>query len=102
MKHQLEDYQIIENCIPIYCDNTAAICLSKNPILYSRAKHVEIKHHFIRDYVQKGVLDIQFIDTDHQWADIFTKPFDSDSVRKRKRLKLILVTPSPLFATVTF
>jgi len=74
MKHQLEDYQITENCIPIYCDNTAAICLSKNPILHLRAKHIEIKHHFIRDYVQKGVLDIQFIDTDHQWADIFTKP----------------------------
>jgi len=74
MKHQLEDYQITENCIPIYCDNTAAICLSKNPILHSRAKHIEIKHHFIRDYVQKGVLDIQFIDTDHQWADIFNKP----------------------------
>ena len=50
------------------------ICLSKNPILHSRAKHIEIKHHFIRDYVQKGVLDIQFIDINHQWADIFTKP----------------------------
>jgi len=74
MKHQLEDYQITENCIPIYCDNTAAIFLSKNPILHSRAKHIEIKHHSIRDYVQKRVLDIQFIDTDHQWADIFTKP----------------------------
>jgi len=74
MKHQLEDYQITESCIPIYCDNTTVICLSKNSILHSRAKHIEIKHHFIRDYVQKGVLDIQFIDTDHQWADIFTKP----------------------------
>jgi len=74
MKHQLEDYQITENCIPIDCDNTAAICLSKNAILHSRAKHIEIKHHFIRDYVQKGVLNIQFIDIDHQWADIFTKP----------------------------
>ena len=62
MKHQLEDYQITENCIPIYCDNTAAICLSKNPILHSRAKHIEIKHHFIKDYVQKGILDIQFVD----------------------------------------
>jgi len=74
MKHQLEDYQITENCIPIYYDNTTVICLSKNPIIHSRAKHIEIKHHFIRDYVQKGVLDIQFIDTYHQWADIFTKP----------------------------
>jgi len=48
--------------------------LSKNPILHSRAKHIEIKHHFIIDYVQKGTLDIQFIDIDYQWADIFTKP----------------------------
>ena len=64
MKHQFEDYQITENCISIYCDNTADICLSKNHILHSRAKHIEIKHHFIKDYVQKGVLDIQFNDTD--------------------------------------
>ena len=74
MKYQLADNQITKNYIPIYCDNTAAICLSKNPILHSRAKHIEIKHHFIRDYVQKGVLDIQFIDTDHQCPNIFTKP----------------------------
>jgi len=63
---QLQETSMLNhNCIPIYCDNTAAICLSKNPILHSRAKHIEIKHHFIRDYVKKGVLDIQFIDTDH-------------------------------------
>jgi len=66
MKHQLEDYQINDNSIPIYCDNTAAICLSKNSILHSRVKHIEIKHHFIRDYVQKEILDIQFINTEHQ------------------------------------
>jgi len=74
MKHQLEDYQINANSILIYCHNTVVICLSKNPILHSRAKHIEIKHHLIRDYVQKGILDIQFIDIEHQWADIFTKP----------------------------
>ncbi|KAK2403016.1 hypothetical protein QL285_052490 [Trifolium repens] len=74
MKYQLEDYNITESSIPLYCDNTAAIHLSKNPILHSRARHIEIKHHFIRDHVQKGTIDIQFIDTDHQWADIFTKP----------------------------
>jgi len=45
-----------------------------NPILHSRAKYIEIKHLFIRDYVQKGTLDIQLIDIEHQWADIFTKP----------------------------
>jgi len=73
-KDQLEDYQINANSIPIYCDNTVVICLSKKPILHFRAKHMEIKHHFIRDYVQRGIVDIQFIDTEHQWVDIFTKP----------------------------
>jgi len=70
----IEDYQITENDISIFCDNTIGICLSKNLILHSKAKHIEIKHDFKRDYVQKGVLDIKFIDTDHQWADIFKNP----------------------------
>ena len=93
MKHQLEDYQILESSIPVFCDNTAAICLSKNPILHSRAKHIEIKHHFLRDYVQKGVLDIQFIDTDHQWADIFTKPLTEERfnfIKKNLNMHYIL------------
>jgi len=46
----------------------------RNPILHSKAKHIEIKHHFISDYIQKGILDIQFIETEHQWDDIFIKP----------------------------
>jgi hypothetical protein len=74
MKHQLEVYQILESNIPILCVNTAAISLSKNPILHSKAKHIEIKYHFLRDYVQKGFLSLQFTNTDHQWADISTKP----------------------------
>ena len=78
MKNQLEDFQIYESNIPIFSENNVAICLSKNPILHSRAKHIEIKHHFIRDYVQKGVITLKFIDTDHQWADIFTKPLVED------------------------
>jgi len=78
MKYHLEDYQIHENNIPIFCDNTATIYFSKNLILHSKAKHIEIKHHFIRDYVQKGDLDIQFIDIDHLWANIFTKPLTEE------------------------
>ena len=84
MKAQLEDYQIYESNIPIFCDNTSAICLSKNPILHSKAKHIEIKHHFLRDYVLKGILNLNFVDTDHQLADIFTKPLAED------RFKFIL------------
>ena len=53
MKSQLEDYHLYESNIPIFYDNTSSICLSKNPILHSKAKHIEIKHHFIMDYIQK-------------------------------------------------
>ena len=73
VKYQLEDYSRFEQNIPVFCDNTSAINLTKNPIQHSKAKHIEIRYHFIRDYVQKGIFDITFVDTDHQWVDIFTK-----------------------------
>jgi len=60
----IKNYDVHEAMIPIICDNNVAIILSKNPILHSRAKHMEIKHHFIRDYVLKGIVDMQFISTD--------------------------------------
>jgi hypothetical protein len=78
MKSQLEDYQISESNILILCDNTSAIYLSKNPILHSRAKHIKIKCHLLCDYVQKGIFHLKFIDIDHQWDDIFTKPLAKD------------------------
>jgi len=69
---------MFENHIPVMCDNTSVINLSKNPIQYSRAKNIEIRHHFIRYYVQRGVFDIGFVDTMHQWIDFFTKPSVED------------------------
>ena len=74
----MEDFGITIDHIPIKCDNTSAICLTKNPIQHSRTKHIEIRHHFIRDHVQKGDIMLEFIDTLHQLADIFTKPLDKD------------------------
>ena len=91
MKSQLEDFNIFESNIHILCDNTSAICLSRNPILHSMAKHIEIKHHFIRDYIHKGILSLKFIDTDHQWDDVFTKPLSEDrfnSILKHLSMKL--------------
>ena len=58
MKYQLEDYQISGSSIPIFYDNIVVICLTKNPIQHYKTKHIEIKHQFIRDYVQKGLIDI--------------------------------------------
>jgi len=60
--------------MPVYCDNTSAINLSINPIQHSKAKHNEIRYHFICDYVQKSVFDIKYENADNQCVDIFTKP----------------------------
>lgn len=77
MWNQLEYYSVQESKIPIFCDNNAAISLSKNSILHYKAKHIEIKHHFLRDHVQMGHVDLQFAfaSSEDQFADISTKPF---------------------------
>ena len=79
MKQQLSNYGIVLDHIPIKCDNTSAINISKNPVLHSRTKHIEIRHHFLRDHVLKGYCVLEFVDTKHQLADIFTKPLPKDS-----------------------
>ena len=72
--------------IPILCDNTSAINLTKNHIQHSRSKHIDIKHHFIRDHVQKRDIELRFIDTEVQIADIFTKPLAEDRFCNIKNL----------------
>ncbi|GJT49493.1 hypothetical protein Tco_0975650 [Tanacetum coccineum] len=59
MKQALVDYGIRLDDIPIMCDNKGAIDLSKNPVQHSRTKHIEIRHHFLRDNVQKGNISIE-------------------------------------------
>ena len=74
MMQTLKDLGLCYDHVPILCDNTSAINLSKNPILHSRTKHIEIRHHFLRDHVQQGDITLEFISTNDQLADIFTKP----------------------------
>ena len=74
MKQTLRDYGINLEQIPIKCDTTSAINLSKNLIHHSRTEHIEIRHHFLRDHVQKGDIALEFILMEKQLADIFTKP----------------------------
>ncbi|GJU65191.1 hypothetical protein Tco_1247026 [Tanacetum coccineum] len=59
MKQALIDYDIKLDDIPILCDNKGAMDLSKNPVFHSRTKHIEIRHHFLRDNVQKGNITIE-------------------------------------------
>ena len=78
MKKHLEDFGVSLDHIPMKCDNTSAINLIKNPAMHSRTKHIEIRHHFLRDHVSKGDSCIEFIDSKHQLVDIFTKPLTRD------------------------
>ncbi|GJS57619.1 retrovirus-related pol polyprotein from transposon TNT 1-94 [Tanacetum coccineum] len=73
MRSQLTDYGFAFNKIPLYCDNRSAIALCCNNVQHSRSKHIDIRHHFIREQVEKGVVELYFVTTDYQLTDIFTK-----------------------------
>nr|GEU57553.1 retrovirus-related Pol polyprotein from transposon TNT 1-94 [Tanacetum cinerariifolium] len=79
IKSQLADYNVLYDKVPIFCDNTSAIAISNNPVLHSRIKHIDIRYHFIRDRVLKGDIELYFVPTDLQLADIFTKPLAESS-----------------------
>ena len=76
MKKLLHDYGITQDTMCVFCDNTSAINLSKNPVQHSKSKHIKIWYHFIWDLVEEKTLYLEFINTDNQKADIFTKPLD--------------------------
>ena len=83
MQKLLLDYGICQEHLTIYYDNTSAINISKNLVQHSRTKHIEIRHHFIREFVKDGTLTLKFIHTDDQKVDLFTKPLD------RKRFEFL-------------
>ena len=60
--------------IPLFCDNQSAIRLVRNPEFHQRTKHIDVKYHFIRDQQEGGKIDLQYIPSDDQLADVFTKP----------------------------
>ena len=74
MKQTLSDFGLSFKHVPIKCDNTSAISISKNPVQYSRTKHIEIRHHFLRDHAQKGDITLEFVSTKDQLANILKKP----------------------------
>ncbi|GJY44777.1 retrovirus-related pol polyprotein from transposon TNT 1-94 [Tanacetum coccineum] len=73
MRSQLTDYGFGFNKIPMYCDNKSAIALCCNNVQHSRSKHIDIRFHFIKEHVENGVIELYFVNTEYQLADIFTK-----------------------------
>jgi hypothetical protein len=89
MKQTLLDYGVKFKEIPLLCDNSA-IKIANNPVQHSRTKHIDIRHHFLRDHVSKGDIKIDGVSTDNQLADIFTKPLDESRFCKlRNELNVI-------------
>ncbi|GJT48778.1 hypothetical protein Tco_0974935 [Tanacetum coccineum] len=72
------DYSYHFNKISIYCDSKSAIAISCNPIQHSRTKHIAVRYHFIKEHVEKGTIELYFVKTDYQLADLFTKALPVD------------------------
>jgi bifunctional DNase/RNase len=75
MKQTLTDIHVeYDEPIPIYCDNTSAISISKNPVMHSKTKHIPIKYHFLREQVAEKNIRVEYVGTKEQVTNIFTKP----------------------------
>ncbi|GJT17736.1 retrovirus-related pol polyprotein from transposon TNT 1-94 [Tanacetum coccineum] len=72
------------NEFPLYCDNKSAIAPSCNNVQHSRAKHIDVRYHFIKEQVKNGIVKLYYVRTEYQLADIFTKPLP------RERFNLLI------------
>nr|GEW08519.1 hypothetical protein [Tanacetum cinerariifolium] len=73
MRTQLTDYGFFYDKVPIYCDSKSAIAISCNPIQHTRTKHIDVRYHFIKDHVEKETIELYFVGSEYQLADLFTK-----------------------------
>jgi hypothetical protein len=90
MRQTLRDYGYKLSKVPLVCDNENAICMTDNPIVHSRTKHIDIRYHFLRDHQQKGDIKIAYVSTYNQLADTFTKPLDEKTFSKlRNELNIL-------------
>ncbi|GJZ89749.1 putative ribonuclease H-like domain-containing protein [Tanacetum coccineum] len=90
IQNQMLDYGFNFMNTKIYIDNESTICIVKNPIFHSKTKHIEIRHHFIRDCYEKKLIQVIKIHTDHNVADLLTKAFDA------KHIEYMVLNASPL------
>ncbi|GJW81195.1 retrovirus-related pol polyprotein from transposon TNT 1-94 [Tanacetum coccineum] len=75
---QFLDYGFQFNKIPLYYDNKSVIALCCNNVQHSRAKHIDVRYHFIMEQVENGIVELYFVRTEYQLVDIFTKHLPRD------------------------
>jgi hypothetical protein len=78
---------------PIFSDNQGCLALAKNPVYHGRTKHIDVRHHFIRDNIEKGDIVVDYCQTDHMPADLLTKPLARTKFEEHKaKLGLTKIT----------
>ena len=93
MKNVLTDYGISQDTMVVYCDNSSAINISKNTVQHSKTKHIEIRYHFIRDLVERKIVCLEYIPTERQNADTFTKPLDRSKFETLRPVICVILCP---------
>ena len=93
MRNVLTDYRIFQDTTVVYFDNSSAIDISKNLVQHSKTKHIEIRYHFIRDLVERKIMCLEYIPTERQNADIFTKPLDKSKFETLRQVIGMILCP---------
>ncbi|GJR65449.1 retrovirus-related pol polyprotein from transposon TNT 1-94 [Tanacetum coccineum] len=97
LRTQLTDYGFHFDKIPMYCDLKTAIAISCNPVQHSHTKHIDVRYHFIKEQVEKGIVELFFVGTEYQLADLFTKALSEDRFKYLvRRLGMRCLTPDEL------
>nr|GEU52708.1 hypothetical protein [Tanacetum cinerariifolium] len=97
LRTQLTDYGFHFDKIPMYCDSKAAIAISCNPVQHSRTKHIDVRYHFIKEKVEKGIVELFFVGIEYQLADLFTKALSEERFKYLvRRLGMRCLTPEEL------
>nr|GEZ03449.1 hypothetical protein [Tanacetum cinerariifolium] len=97
MRTQLTDYGFHLDKIPMYCDSKAAIAISCNLVQHFRTKHIDVRYHFIKEKVENGIIELFFVGTEYQLADLFTKALLEDRFKYLvRRLGMRCLTPEEL------
>nr|GFB12543.1 retrovirus-related Pol polyprotein from transposon TNT 1-94 [Tanacetum cinerariifolium] len=97
MRTQLQVYGFNDNKIPLYCDSQSSIAISCNPVQHSRTKHIHTWYHFIKEQDENGIIELYFVRTEYQLADMFTKALLEDRFKYLvRRIGMRCLTPAEL------